>query len=134
MVFASGTGLSITGNTFQYSGGGTALLITMNGPSLDKFESMLVPGGDLFINSSIISQKVTRDDINVHYVDCQALAEQEVGSAKTQNMVMLGAIIQVTNVVKMDTMADVFAYKFTGGKAKLIPQNIKALEVWKPGK
>ena len=49
-------------------------------------------------------------------------------------MVMLGAIIQVTNVVKMDTMADVFAYKFTGGKAKLIPQNIKALEVWKPGK
>ena len=75
------------------------VLITMNGPSLDKFESMLVPGGDLFINSSIISQKVTRDDINVHYVDCQALAEQEVGSAKTQNMVMLGAIIQVTNVV-----------------------------------
>ena len=110
------------------------VLITMNGPSLDKFESMLVPGGDLFINSSIISQKVTRDDINVHYVDCQALAEQEVGSAKTQNMVMLGAIIQVTNVVKMDTMADVFAYKFTGGKAKLIPQNIKALEVWKPSK
>ena len=69
------------------------VLITMNGPSLDKFESMLVPGGDLFINSSIIEQKATRDDINVHYVDCQYLAEHEVGNAKTQNMVMLGAAV-----------------------------------------
>jgi 2-oxoglutarate ferredoxin oxidoreductase subunit gamma len=103
----------------------------MNGPSLDKFESMLVPGGDLFINSSIIEQKATRDDINVHYVDCQYLAEHEVGNAKTQNMVMLGAIIQATGVVEMDTMQKVFEKVFTGKKAKLIPKNMEALTAWK---
>lgn len=108
------------------------VLVTMNGPSLDKFESMLVPGGDLFINSSIIEQKATRDDINVHYVDCQHLAEVEVGNAKTQNMVMLGAIINATGVVEMDTMQKVFEKVFTGKKAKLIPKNMEALKVWQP--
>ena len=108
------------------------VLITMNGPSLDKFESMLVPGGDLFINSSIISQKATRDDITVHYVDCQGLAEHKVGNAKTQNMVMLGAIINATEVVNIDTMQKVFEKVFTGKKAKLIPKNMEALSVWKP--
>ena len=108
------------------------VLITMNGPSLDKFESMLVPGGDLFINSSIIEQKATRDDINVHYVDCQHLAEVEVGNGKTQNMVMLGAIINATGVVHMETMQKVFEKVFTGKKAKLIPKNMEALSVWQP--
>ena len=108
------------------------VLITMNGPSLDKFEGMLEPGGDLFINSSIISQKATRDDINVHYVDCQHLAEVEVGNGKTQNMVMLGAIINATNVVNIDTMQKVFEKVFTGKKAALIPKNMEALNVWKP--
>ena len=108
------------------------VLITMNGPSLDKFEGMLEPGGDLFINSSIISQKATRDDINVHYVDCQHLAEVEVGNGKTQNMVMLGAIINATKVVNIDTMQKVFEKVFTGKKAALIPKNMEALNVWKP--
>ena len=108
------------------------VLIAMNGPSLDKFESMLEPGGDLFINSSIISQKATRDDVNVHYVDCQHLAEVEVGNGKTQNMVMLGAIINATKVVNIDTMQKVFEKVFTGKKAALIPKNMEALNVWKP--
>ena len=30
------------------------VLVAMNGPSLDKFEDMLVPGGHLFVNASVI--------------------------------------------------------------------------------
>lgn len=106
------------------------VLITMNGPSLDKFEDMLVPGGDLFINSSIIEQKAKRTDINVHYVDCQGLAE-ELGNVKAQNMVMLGAIINNTGVVDIKTMDEVFEHVLTGKKAKLIPINTKALSAYK---
>ena len=29
------------------------VLVAMNGPSLDKFEDMLVPGGHLFVNASV---------------------------------------------------------------------------------
>ena len=106
------------------------VLVAMNGPSLDKFESMLLPGGDLFINSSIVTQKATRTDVNVYYVDCNKIAEEQVGNAKTANMVMLGAIIQITNVVGLDIMEKVFEYVMTGGKTALIALNMKALAAW----
>lgn len=105
------------------------ILVAMNGPSLEKFESMLVPGGDLFINTSVVDIKPTRSDINVHYVDTAAIAEK-LGAEKAANMVMLGAIIRTTNVVELDIMDKVFEKKFTGGKAKLIPVNKEALTAW----
>lgn len=107
------------------------VLITMNLPSLDKFENMLVEGGDLFINSSLIARKSNRNDVNVHYVDCLEVAENVVGNGKTQNMVMLGAILQKTGVVGFETMEKVFEKKFTGNKAKMIGKNMEALKAWK---
>lgn len=106
------------------------VLIAMNGPSLVKYENMLVPGGDLFINSSIVQEPTTRTDVNVHYVDCIELAEQKIGNAKTANMVMLGAIIRQTGVVELNVMDKVFEKTMTGGKAKLIPANREALSAW----
>ena len=55
------------------------VLLAMNKVSLEKYIDQLVPGGDLFINSSIIDTKVERDDINVHYVDTIGLAESKIG-------------------------------------------------------
>src|SRR5699024_10445482 len=42
--------------------------IMMNRPSLDKFEDTIVAGGKLFINSSLIDRKCTREDIDVYYI------------------------------------------------------------------
>ncbi|WP_312650661.1 2-oxoacid:acceptor oxidoreductase family protein [Aminipila sp.] len=106
------------------------VLVAMNGPSLEKFECMLVSGGNLFINSSIVPSKALRDDINVYYIDCNKIAENKVGSVKAANMVMLGAIINVTNVVNKSTMEKVFQKVMSGEKAKLIPMNMKALGAW----
>jgi 2-oxoglutarate ferredoxin oxidoreductase subunit gamma len=106
------------------------VLIAMNGPSLDKFESMLVPGGDLYINTSVVSQKATRSDVNVYYVDTLGIAEEKVGNGKSANMVMLGAIIRKSNIVDISIMDKVFEKVMTGGKAKLIPANKAALMAW----
>ena len=106
------------------------VLVAMNGPSLDKFEDMVVPGGDLFVNASVINYKARRTDVNVHYVDCQRIAEQVVGNAKTANMVMLGAIIRTSKVVSLDIMDKVFEKTLTGKKAALIPANKQALNAW----
>ncbi|MBE6033986.1 MAG: 2-oxoacid:ferredoxin oxidoreductase subunit gamma [Clostridiales bacterium] len=106
------------------------VLVAMNGPSLEKFESMLVPGGDLFINSSIVPQKASRTDVHVYYVDCNEITEKKLGNPKAANMVMLGAIINVTNVVDKLTMEKVFQKVMTGEKAKLIPLNMRALDAW----
>ncbi|MBQ0079502.1 MAG: 2-oxoacid:acceptor oxidoreductase family protein [Eubacterium sp.] len=105
-------------------------LLAMNTPSLHRYIDELQPGGDLFINSSIIHEKVERDDINVYYVDTVKLAHEVVGNEKTANMVMLGAIIKKTNVVEKATMGKTFAKLMTGKKAKLIEPNMKAIDAW----
>ena len=108
------------------------VLVAMNGPSLEAFEDMLVPGGKLFINSSIIQdEKPKRTDIDIYYVDCNAIAEETVGMAKAANMVMLGAILEKTGVVEKSVMEKAFTYFFSGKKEKFIPANVKALEAWK---
>ncbi len=106
------------------------VLIVMNGPSLEKFEAGLKPGGDLFINTSIVDIEPTRTDINIYKVDCNEIAESQLGNGKASNMVMLGAIIRKTGAISLDIMKDVFEHEFTGKKAKLIPTNLKALEAW----
>ena len=106
------------------------VLVAMNGPSLDKFESMLVPGGHLFVNASVIGYQARRTDVHVHYVDCTRIAEQQVGNGKTANMVMLGAIIRASGVVSLEIMDQVLAKTMTGKKEKLIPANKQALSAW----
>ena len=91
---------------------------------------MLVPGGDLYINTSVVSQKATRSDVNVYYVDTLGIAEEKVGNGKSANMVMLGAIIRKSNIVDISIMDKVFEKVMTGGKAKLIPANKAALMAW----
>jgi len=102
-------------------------VIAMNGPSLDKFEEWVAPGGNLFINRSIIEKKPTRTDINVYYIDANELAA-EAGSAKAANMVMLGSYLAISNVLSETQILDVFTQVFGEEKAKLIPLNQKALE------
>ncbi len=65
-------------------------LIVMNDPSLNKFLYKLVPGGTLFINSSIVKSDITRSDIKVVKAPVTELA-LELGSAKVLNIIMLGA-------------------------------------------
>ena len=102
----------------------------INGSSLEEVEGMLKPGGDLVINTSVVSIEPTRTDVNVHYVDTIGIAENEVGNPKTANMVMLGAMLRTCDIVNIDTIDKTFEYKMSGKKAKLIPDNKKAIMAW----
>ncbi len=101
-------------------------LIAMNKPSLMKFEGSLVQGGLLFVNSSIIEVKATRSDITAYYVPCNDIA-RELGNDRVANMVMLGAYIEATKVLKVETIREMLAHIFTGPKANLVELNIEAL-------
>lgn len=104
-------------------------VIAMNGPSLEKFQDLLVPGQHLFVNSSLIKEKAHRHDVQLHPVDCNALAAA-VGNDKAANMVMLGAAARVTGVVSLAALFEVMEKMFTGTKARLLPLNKQALEIW----
>ncbi len=104
-------------------------VVAMNAPSLEKFEPMVLPGGDLFVNASQPDCVPTRKDVNIHMVDIQKIAD-ELGNAKVANMVMLGAIVRTTGIVSLESVKDVIKEKMTGKKAALVPLNEKALESW----
>ncbi len=102
-------------------------LIAMNRPSLHKFEDMVQPGGTIFVNSSIIGDKVQRTDVKAVYVPCDTIAD-ELGNKKVSNMVMLGAYIAATGALKTETIKEMLVHMFTGPKAKLVDLNMEALE------
>ena len=107
------------------------ILVAMNGPSLEKFEPMLKPGGHLFINSSSVTIAPKRDDVNIHYVDTLGIAAKEIGNEKTTNMVMLGAMLRTCDIVNIDIIDQTLEYVMKGEKAKFIPDNKRAIMAWK---
>jgi len=100
-------------------------LIALNEPSLAKFEAGVLPGGPVFVNSSVVTDRVSRDDLTAYYIPCGQIAE-EIGNSKVANMVMLGAYVAATGVLKPETIEAMIAEMFAGAKAKFIPLNIEA--------
>ena len=102
-------------------------LIALNEPSLVKFLDKIQPGGSVFINSSVITTRVERSDIQVYYIPCNEIA-QELGNTKVSNMVMLGAYVEVTKVLDPNNIRNMIEHMFTGAKAKFVPLNLQALQ------
>ena len=103
-------------------------VIAMNTPSLDKFEANVLTGGKPFINSSIIDKKATRTDIDVYYVPCNDIADQ-LGNPKVLNMAMLGAYLEATKVVGVESVLQALLHSLGEKKAHLIPLNRQAIEM-----
>ncbi len=101
-------------------------VVVMNLPSLHKFEESVMPGGRLFINTSLIEEKPTRTDITVVNVPVNDIA-QELGNARVANMVMLGAFLKATGAAREESVME--ALRASLGKAKegLLPVNRQAL-------
>jgi len=102
-------------------------VIVMNEPSLIKFEPSLKPGGLLLINSSLVSQKPNRKDIEIIYVPVNKIAE-EIGTIKIANMVMLGAYCKKTGAVNLQSVIDSMPKVFTRAKEEMLKKNEEALK------
>ena len=105
------------------------VLVAMNLPSLRKFEGMVNPGGLILMNTSLIPEKCLRDDVKVMEIPANDLAN-ELGNDKCANMIMLGAILKETGIVSVDTINAQLEAMFSGRKAKFLPLNKKALELY----
>ena len=104
-------------------------VVVMNLPSLIKFESLVKPGGNLFVNSSMIDQKATRDDINVFYVPANDIA-MKLGNPRTANVVMLGAMVLQAPVVPVEMIYKIMEKTFSGRKAHRLDINKTAFHAW----
>jgi len=101
--------------------------IIMNLPSLDKFEADIMANGNIIINSSLIDKKTTRTDIKAYYVPANDIAV-EMGNSKVANMIMLGAYIELTKSVSIDSVMKALKKIFGESKAHLMPINEEAMK------
>ncbi|MDO5444318.1 MAG: 2-oxoacid:acceptor oxidoreductase family protein [Eubacteriales bacterium] len=102
------------------------VVVAMNLPSLDKFESKVKPGGLLVINSSIIERESTRDDVTVVYCDANRLAES-VNNPKGANVAILGAMMSKCDIVDNDKMVEAIRIELGERKARFLEGNKAAL-------
>lgn len=101
-------------------------LIAMNGPSLDKFEDKVVPGGKIFVNSDLVNRKIKRDDVEVYEIPVNKIAI-ELGVSRVANMVMLGAYLNIAKNFSDEDVIEVLKKMFGEGKAHLIDVNKQAI-------
>lgn len=102
------------------------VLIAMNLPSLDKFEKDVVPGGKIFVDSSLISRKVERSDVEAYYIPATALASQE-NLDGLANMIMLGKVIRETEAVPYSCVDSTMTKVVSARHTDLIDANKRAI-------
>jgi len=98
--------------------------VVMNRPSLDKFESVIVPNGLLIVDDDMVNREVQRTDLDVIRIPAQTVAES-VGSKQVANMVLLGALVAKTKIITLETLLQAISHH---GKQALFESNKEALE------
>ena len=104
------------------------VLVAMNLPSLDKYESKVKPGGTIFVDSSLIERKVERDDINVYYVPATRLA-CENGAPTLANMILMGKLLQVFGEYDEEYVKKALGKCISARHADLLDLNLKCMEI-----
>ena len=78
------------------------------------------------MNSSLISQRPIRGDLEVFEVPASKLAE-ELGNIRFANMIMLGAFVKKTKLISLKTLLDNLGEILARVKKELIKANKTAL-------
>jgi len=103
-------------------------LLVMNLPSLEKFEDLVMPGGFIIMDSSIIDKKVRRKDVEVFELPATRIAN-ELGNAAFSNIIMLGKFLAKTGVVAVESFEKALKKVLPERKHHLIPGEMKALQI-----
>ena len=106
------------------------VLIAMNRPSLDKFVNEVEPGGTILLDSSLIDERVERDDVTVFYVPASKLAEEN-GLKGLANIILVGKLRKELAFCTEETLDKALQKCIPARKADMLGFNIKALEIGK---
>ena len=74
-------------------------LVIMNNPSMTTYQNRITAGGTFYLNSTIIKNRPSRTDVTVYEIPSGEIAT-DLGNAKVQNIVMLGAFLQKAGLVE----------------------------------
>lgn len=103
-------------------------LIVLNRPSLDKFEKEVQPGGLLLMNSSLIDTEPQRKGLHILKIPSDDLANERFGNSRIANMIILGAFLDLTRAVSVESVEKALKKVLPNYRHHLIPLNREALE------
>ena len=106
------------------------VLIAMNLPSLQKYVNSVVPGGQIYVDSSLISAKVERTDVEVFYIPATQMAKDN-GIGSLANMIIIGHLLQHNPELSFEGTDAVVSKLVPPKKAALVELNMKALSLGK---
>ena len=104
------------------------VLIAMNLPSLDKYESTVAPGGMIFLDSTLIERKVKRDDVTAFYIPATKLASEN-NMPTLANMIIVGKILKELGDFNKESIDAALAKVISAKRADMAEINRKAMQI-----
>lgn len=104
------------------------VLVAMNLPSLDKFVNDVVPGGTILVDSSMISKKVERTDVNVHYIDATKIADEQ-GLKGCAIIILIGKMYKELGFCSEEALQGALLKCIPPKKAAMLDLNKKAIQI-----
>jgi 2-oxoglutarate ferredoxin oxidoreductase subunit gamma len=101
-------------------------MIILNAASLKRFLPRVKTNGQLYYDSSLISDIVKRDDISIHAVPSSRIAA-DIGNPRLSNMVLLGAFVKMSELLSFQSVQDAIYMTVPPGKTTLIEKNLHAI-------
>jgi len=100
---------------------------TVLAPILKEFESRVKPGGTIILDSSIVQDRIQRDDVKVFYIPASSAAHK-LGSRQVANFILLGAYLEASKAVPIEVVEKTLGKTMAGSRRRsLLPLNKKAL-------
>ncbi len=104
-----------------------AAAILMGAAALASFEPKMAPDALMIVDSSLVKAKGERKDLRAVYIPATAVATK-LGSMGAANLILLGAYLEATKALPLETLEAALEKRMAGGKrAHLLPLNKSAL-------
>jgi 2-oxoglutarate ferredoxin oxidoreductase subunit gamma len=102
-------------------------VLAFNLPSLEKYEPLVVEGGVMIANASLVNRTVTRKDLKAVMLPANEIAES-IGEKRLTNMVMIGALLGVLPVLSLESLQKALQEHLPSRHQRLLPLNYQALQ------
>ena len=104
------------------------ILIAMNLPSLDKYESTVAEGGMIFYDSSLIGREVVRGDVKAFPIPATKMAEEN-GTPTLANMIIMGKVLKETGDFTEESVRTALTKVISAKRADMLDVNYGAIKL-----
>jgi 2-oxoglutarate ferredoxin oxidoreductase subunit gamma len=103
------------------------VVLALNLPSVDKYESLVPKDGVLVANSSLVNREIKRKNIASLLIPANELAE-EIGLSRLANMIMVGAMVAMKPVLSLEAVKKALEEHIPERHQKTLPMNFEAMD------